>query len=426
MKIIHKINIVNVFFIVLITFLAWSAYQGMNLIQTKVRFAEFAESLNLSFLEMRLSEKNYFLYGDESALTSIKKKLDESVQKIDSVKADIIKAIGISKFQQYQAEIGLYRQTLVKVEESQFLNDRTIRDVRDAGTNLRDFSRRITHLEWNLVNEIILYSKNRLIYSFLFILVCAVGFSYFFLFSIMRSLKKIEKLAHSISEGNFQIVEGSKTTDEVGTVIMAINSMSQELWNREEQLLQAKKLESIGILTAGVAHELGNPLNNISMIAQAYVEVYDSLDDTTRMDYMKKIEEETERIKEIVKNLLDFSRPKKPTLKQVDINTVVIKSHKLVQNLFHINNIKSHLDLQPSIPAILTDENQIQEVLINLMTNSGQAMSAGGDLKISTRLDTEKQVAEITIEDNGKGIPNELIPHLFDPFFTTKGSGGVG
>ena len=134
--------------------------------------------------------------------------------------------------------------------------------------------------------------------------------SHFVSQKILRSLRAIERLARSISEGNFNKIEGAIPGDEFGSVMAAINSMSEELAHREEALIQSKKLASLGILTAGVAHEIRNPLNNISMITQNYMELYGSLSEKERLEMMGKIDEETGRIEGIVDNLLDFPNPK--------------------------------------------------------------------------------------------------------------------
>src|SRR5208282_3991686 len=224
-----------------------------------------------------------------------------------------------------------------------------------------------------------------LLYSFFAILICAVTMSHFISQQILLSLREIEKLAKSISSGNFQKIEGEITDDEFGSVMAAINSMSEELRNREEALIQSKKLASLGILTAGVAHELTNPLNNISMIAQTYAEMYDNLGKAQRIEFMDKVEKETERIKEIIKNLLDFSKPKEAHLKETDINTVMQKTLKLLQNMLDISNIKTKIDFVQDLPLVLVDEYQIQQVMVNLITNAVQSMQAGSTLFLATR-----------------------------------------
>jgi two-component system, NtrC family, sensor kinase len=426
MKIAHKIITASISQVILMAMIFFFSYQNLNLVLAKLRFVELADDLNASFLEMRLAEKNYFLYKDQSALSEISTKLKDSMGAIDAVSTDIILAIGAKNYDL----LKLRTQSYMKVTEDAKIGppeDKTLEaTVRDAGRNLREFSSDITHLERSEVNRIISKSTNVLFYSFCAILVLAIGVSHLILFDVRKSLKRIEQVAHSISEGNFDKVETDISGDELGSVMKAINSMSEELKNREEIITQSKKLESLGILTAGVAHELGNPLNNIAMIAQTYAEVYDTLSREDRIDYMKKVEDETDRIKEIVTNLLDFARPKRPILKEAEINSVIKKTLKFVQNMLHVCCIDVRLVLAEGLPHVCIDESKIQEVFVNLITNAVHAMSPRCELSITTRLGDDKEYVAIDVGDKGRGIPPEVLPYIFDPFFSTKGVEGTG
>ncbi len=426
MKIVHKINLANISVIILIALTGFFAFENLDLVLTKLRFTEIADDLNASFLEMRLSEKNYFLYGDKSALTEIDRMAGKSMGTLETVEQDITKATGKTNFLELKSSLTKYRAEVNQIKDSHSGGTEPQVGLREAGQKLREFSNRITHLERRKVNEILSHSKQQLFTSLAFILIAAIGLRYMTFFNMLKTLKQIKKVVVSISEGNFSPVATEVPDDELGSVMTAIRSMSKELENREEQILQAKKLASLGILTAGVAHELGNPLNNISMIAQAYMEIYDNLSKEDRIDFMVKIEEETHRIKKIVNNLLDFSKPKKSQSKIANINDVVLRGIKLVQNMIHVCNVEPHTHLTEDLPSVFIDEHQILEVLINLMTNSLQASSPGDSLSVTTHLSEEGEHIEITVEDSGKGIPQELLAHVFDPFFTTKGSSGTG
>jgi len=426
MKIVHKINIANVSVIILIALTGFFAVQNINLVLTKLRFTEIADDLNASFLEMRLSEKNFFLYGDSATLSEIGTKIDESLTTLESMGPDIIRATGKENFEELKVCLKRYRTEVDAARGKDFQNMGMQAGLRETGQQLREFSDRISQLERIKVNSIISRSKRQLFTSLCFILIIAIGLRYMTFFNILKSLKQIKNVVASISEGDFRAMETEIPKDELGSVMTAINAMSKELEDREEQILQSKKLASLGILTAGVAHELGNPLNNISMIAQTYMEIYENLSKEDRIDFMVKIEEETRRIKHIVDNLLDFSRPKKSRNTVADLNSVVLRSFKLVQNMIHVCNVDARMDLAEDLPPVLIDEEQIVEVLINLMTNSLQASSPGAGLTLTTSCRPEKDSLRITVEDTGKGIPQELLDHVFDPFFTTKGNSGTG
>jgi len=402
------------------------AIQNLNAVLTKLRFIEIADDLNANFLEMRISEKNYFLYGNAGTLLEIKDKIKTAESSIENAKNDIVRAVGAGSLSRLRSYLKDYSEMVDMVIEFPSRDMRTEAMLRTAGKTLREFSETTTRLERERMNTIIARSKEVMRYAFWGVLVMAILVSHFISQKILSSLRSIEKMTTTISQGDFRKIEESRSKDEFGSLINAINVMSEELSHREEEIIQSRKLASLGILTAGVAHELTNPLNNISMMAQNFTEYYDSLGREDRIGLMTKVERETERIQEIVKDLLDFSKPKEANLQEADINSVIARTMKLVQNMLDISNITTKLGLDEGLPGIYLDEHQIQQVLVNLITNAVQAMSLGGMLFIGTRPGRRGDSIEITVKDSGRGIPPEFLPHIFDPFFSTKGDGGTG
>ena len=426
MKVEHKIILSYFFYVCFIALIGLFSFQDMNRVLAKLRFVEIADDLNASFLEMRISEKNFFLYKDNKALVEITDMINSTRRTIDEMKVDISRAIGKSNLEQLNIHLNKYSAVIEEIKKNKGNNAQLELELRTEGMQLRDFSKSITRIERKLVNDIILSSKKFLFMSFWGILLIAIAVGHFVSKKILNSLREIEKVALSISNGNFSKIEDIKSNDEFGSVIKAINYMSEQLQTREEVILQSRKLASLGILTAGVAHELVNPLNNISMISQNFVELYDQLNNESRIGLMNKVADETKRIEEIVKNLLDFSKPKGASLKEADVNETIRRSLKFMQNTLHISNIETKLALNSDIPHVFIDENQIQQVLVNLILNAVQAMSPGGRLFIETKSTSEKDTVEIDVSDTGKGIPKEFLPYIFDPFFSTKGVRGTG
>jgi signal transduction histidine kinase len=416
-------NIINGAFIILIGLFA---FQNLNLVLTKLRFVEIADDLNASFLAMRLAEKNYFLYQDRKALAEIREKIAATTQTLAAEKGDIVPAIGDADLRKLELLLQQYADAVAPVRGHLPAAGEQEERIRGAGRKLKEYADAITRLERQRVNDIIRDAKRILVFSFWAILASALLISHFISQKIVRSLRQIEKMTRSISEGNFAQVTGARPRDELGTVIDAVNHMSEELAHREEQIIQSKKLASLGILTAGVAHEITNPLNNISMIAQTYEELHGRLGEQERISLMQKVDAETERIRKIVKNLLDFSKPKEANPAAADVNTVIQRTLTLVQNMIDVQNIETIVRLEQGLPPVFIDEDQVQQVLVNLITNAVQAMSAGGRLFIATRPGKRGDSVEITVKDTGKGILPEFLPHIFDPFFSTKGEGGTG
>ena len=426
MKLVHKITLGNALGIISIILIAAFSYHEFDLVLAKLRFAEIADSLDASFLRMRLSEKNYFLYKDPSELSAIKDELKQSHLTVERLSPDIIKAIGQRNWKIFKSYLNEYEHEVEKLGENRETAPELQVNVRESGRKLRLFSENMISLERKTINEILSASKKTLLAFFCFIIFTAITSSYLFFSRMFKNLRSIEKTANAISAGNFKKIEGNLSDNELGSVMKAINTMCEELETRHEQLIQSKKLASLGILTSGVAHELGNPLNNISMVAQTYLELHDCLGNEDRLEYMNTILEECDRIKKIVQDLLDFSRPKKADFKVADINDVIRNSLKLVQNTLDITKIKSQLALREGLPDVFIDEDRIREVLVNLLSNAVHAMPSGGTVIIRSTLAENSDNIIIEVEDTGKGIPPEFISYIFDPFFSTKGAEGTG
>lgn len=193
----------------------------------------------------------------------------------------------------------------------------------------------------------------------------------------------------------------------------------KEIEQLEKQLLQADKLATIGQLASGVAHEINNPLGNISLYAQMLLRKIEDENDRNKLNI---INDESNKAAHIVKGLLDFARQSEPKMTPIDINYEIRKSLDLIKH--QLINIKVTTIFQ-TLPKINCDPGQINQVIMNMLTNSIQAIMENGEIKIETRL--KKNNVEITITDNGIGIPEENLSNLFDPFFTTKKPGeGTG
>ena len=194
-----------------------------------------------------------------------------------------------------------------------------------------------------------------------------------------------------------------------------------------QQLLQAEKMAALGQTVSGVAHELNNPLATILNWAERLAER--PLDDVARRG-VNVILGEADRAARIVRNLLTFARKRQSTRAMVDINEIVRETLALRAYEQRVSNISVTTDLASAVPSVFADGHQIQQVLLNLVINAEQAMSAAhgrGALAVQTRHDPEAATLSIDVSDDGPGIPPEIATRIFDPFFTTKQVGeGTG
>lgn len=207
---------------------------------------------------------------------------------------------------------------------------------------------------------------------------------------------------------------------ESGNVIVIRDITGQkEMENLEKQLLQFDKLATIGQLAAGAAHEINNPIANISLYTQILLKK--KLDKSIKVK-LTIIHEEALRAAHIVKGLLEFARQSEPDLNPLDINSEIAKVLSIMNHQFKDIHVKTSFG---DIPRVLADSGQIRQVLMDMITNSIQSMLEKGEIIIKTSL--SHGYVEISISDNGWGIPQENLGKIFDPFFTTKGPGeGTG
>jgi len=197
----------------------------------------------------------------------------------------------------------------------------------------------------------------------------------------------------------------------------------QELEQAQTQLIRTEKLAALGQLSAGVAHEINNPLGTITIFAHLLLKGLDA--DDPRRDDVAMILSESNRAKEIVQGLLSFARETKLRPGETDINIVLEDVLGLVANQSLFHNITVKKTFAPDLPTIFADAMQLKQVLLNIVLNAAQAMEGRGKMTLSTTM--EKEQLKIRIQDTGPGIPPEVREKLFSPFFTTKEKGtGLG
>jgi two-component system NtrC family sensor kinase len=217
---------------------------------------------------------------------------------------------------------------------------------------------------------------------------------------------------------------------EVGSVgifsdMREILKLRQKLEESQAQLLQAEKIGSLGRLSAGVAHEINNPLAGILIYAELLQREMDPFFEGK--GFVDEIINQTMRCQQIVNRLLEFSRHSMVQRTLVDLNTVVDRVVELIlhQALFH--DIKVIRDLDPALPQFTGDPGQLQQVLTNLLINAADALHGHGTITMVTRPDAEADGVVLTFSDTGPGIPAEIRDKIFEPFFTTKPVGkGTG
>ncbi|UCD32697.1 MAG: HAMP domain-containing protein [Desulfobacterales bacterium] len=416
-----KIFLAFAIFIVL-SALTWArSYYSQYVLNQKIQIIERKYDLFNAVLEARRYEKNYFLSYDRE---NIEEALDYAHQ-AEEILRDIL-----AKYSKYTlaknlderiVELVTYKESLknlLKLDEGYLvIPQKAIDLIRKQGRILTSELEKIVKKESRFVQNLIDKSKTIHLLALIPVFILSVLVALFLIFNVNRPLKTIETAITKIARGDFKDIPEIKTGDEFESLVTSLNNMIDELNKRSKELVQAQKLASLGRLTSGVAHELNNPLNNISTSIQILIEEVEEDDLEHKKELLIGAEKEVERGKDIVLSLLEFARERTLTLKQVNFRDLVDNA---------INHIKSeipdNIHLKVEVPDNIraTVDLRIKNVLINLITNAVYAVKDGGEITITAKNEFDREGFTFQVTDTGEGIPKNIVTKIFDPFFTTK------
>ena len=299
-----------------------------------------------------------------------------------------------------------------------------------------------------------------LVLSLGFVMLVALAVGVFVHRLIYRPLRDLEAGAQRIAQGNLEKPIPVRSDDEFGRLAGSFNSMTQALrasqqelqrWNEtlerkveertralrvaEAEAVRGEKLASVGLLAAGIAHELNNPLTGILTFTSLMRK--NLPDGSAEAEDLDLVIKETRRCAAIIRRLLDFAREKAPEKKFADLNRLIEGTVHIVEQPAQLQDIAIRLELDPALPQVWVDTNMIEQVVMNMLVNAQHAIGQKGGITIRTRRAPEPKspavgaaavpMAEISIADTGCGIPEKNLKRIFDPFFTSKEVGkGTG
>jgi signal transduction histidine kinase len=406
-------------------------YSNFHRLTGAMQFFELSGDINNTITEMRRYEKNYFLAREAFSYEENLTFTNRLIMMLSREKANLIDAIGDENYTRFLRDTGKYTKFMEELRKTPWKEGCCVElhaKIRRLGQDLLLFSDQLVSTERREINRR-LQRMIPLPVINLGILILLLVFVVFFITDvIIRPLARITRESEQVTQGAYlRITPFGKPGNEIHRLISAVNHMMGELESRQEQLVQSRKIAAVGTLTSGIAHELNNPINNISLILESLVEDGLTMGKSERLRLFQEAMAQTDRASETVKNLLEFSRASHPKMENISIEKIVDKTVRLVKNELNLNNIKFSKESEDGIPMMNVDRSGIQQVLLNLFINSIQAMPKGGDLKVLTRLSDSLKEVRIDVEDTGEGIPSDQLNNIFDPFYTTKREGeGTG
>lgn len=461
---------------------ALAAFEYINFIQIKkeIVFLETTDTIRSKSLQLRRHEKNFFLTGDMNEVKSVRdylKQLDDILAgnrypdstgglsilrgKIDeySRRFNRIERIAYDFRNEFNRIKPLHMQSSVffRIIETTFLErplvnaelienifhlkednsaimslyelDSEISAIRKDGEEILIMSKELDRVAREKVDGFVRRSQIAILIFFPVFLIAGTGAFLYVTGNVVKRLNLLTTVVERTGGGNFSKMSVGRLrwgdNDEVGVLIHKFNSMEEQLVQREKELLRSKKLAAIGTLASGVAHELNNPLNNIYTTAQRLVKKSEDECPAFIKRGLDDIFGQTMRVKSIVSDLLEFARGREPNFRPIKLRSLVTGVYKHIGLSRSIDSIRFHLEFHPEEIVIYADQEQMERVFINLISNALDAISGEGDIIV--RAVEEDANIRIRLSDTGRGISQEAVEKIFEPFYTTKDKGtGLG
>lgn len=248
----------------------------------------------------------------------------------------------------------------------------------------------------------------------------------FFNQDLVERVEKVLKVRQVEIRNRELLVERDRLLHEIEswnrTLEKRVHEKALELQEVQAEILQTEKMSTLGYVSAGMAHEIRNPLNSIGLYVQL---LRQGLDDPERIEFLEKIDMEVRRIDGILRKLMDAVKRPRYHLQQVSISKVIDSLLELFQSRIKMHGIEVKRDYRATPPSMLADVAEIEQIFSNIFANAIEEMTDGGTLSVF--LDQEENTVRVEVSDTGRGIPQEDLQRIFDPFYTTKNSGtGLG
>ena len=428
--------------VLLATAIATVLVISFNRVEEKTRFLEIVDDYAMEVEQARRYEKNYFLYGTNrnDALDSVFQA--ESILKRNA--GELAAVMGPDWQQIMLPTLHSYRDLLEGLGDgprtgapggaaphqarNQVSNSVLQAQVRKKGQEMVAEAQALLNKEKASLSRTLTRSREILIVSLIFLLLILVLNACLLGTRTLRSIDRLTGHAHRIASGDFTpITPIRRYRDEFTELAVAFNTMLAELDHRESVLIQSHKMRAVGTLTAGVAHELNNPLNNITLTAHVLQEDYADLGDDERREMIDDVVGEVGRAKKIISSLLDFARESGSAMEPLDLPKLLQETIDLAANQIKLSGIRIEFQATGNLPRVHGDGQQLVQVFLNLILNAIDASHKGGRIQVLVLPADQPNYLAVKVIDSGSGIPAHILPSIFDPFFTTKSKGkGTG
>ena len=425
----------------LIVGLSLFAFFELRLIGDKIvsggRIAEFFDAT----LEIRRFEKNFFLYRQKQDLAENRDYVQQALNLLHEHRSAFVSFAGLEQPDELSRALRDYAALMETYAASApHATEKLEGEIRQAGKAIVTSAESIARAERASLQASLDRHRQVLLGSIAFLVVAAVGIGLLVSRRVARPLQRLEDDMTAVASGKLTRLEPFSTDREIVSLTQAFNQVMRERELHQQQLLRAEKLAALGTLLSGVAHELNNPLSNISTSCQILLEEGEAADPALRDELLGEIDAQTLRARNIVRSLLDFARDRENRHDDLALAPLIEETLRFVKG-----QVPTQVDVRIDIAASLHvagDRQRLQQVFLNLIRNALEAVEGAGYVSINARqyrpgnevsdnknllsfgrCSSAGQIIEIDIRDDGHGISADLLPRIFDPFFTTKDVG---
>ena len=404
-------------------------YENTFSLRRKIHTIERFDDLLNDVLEVRRYEKNFIFYKDTVSIREGSEYLSRIDNDFRIIRNDIISIVGDKECEAFSRDLAGYKKTLDHIINAKDIDTDTIQQetLRAEGKALVDFAQRLIRLKRDMIEQNIKRALAIPVVCMATLFILALIIFRFVNRGILKPLSMVERATEKVARESFTpIIYDEEKQDEITRLIASFNKMAAELESRQEQLVQSRKLASIGTFTSGIAHELNNPLNNISITAEDLMSNYHDMPEQEMDESIGDILIQADRASQVVKNLLEFSRTEKPNLKNLDLREIIERTIRFIRNQLVVSRIRMEKEIADNLPPVRGKLQNLQQAFLNILSNAIHAMPEGGSIGIRAYR-TPDGFAKIDFSDTGTGIKPEDMKHIFDPFYTTKEPGqGTG
>lgn len=438
-------KIVLGYYSILAVIVGFSVFTFVELkyIEEKVRFGSVIAEFFDTTLEIRRFEKNFFLYHQQADFTENIDYVEKAMALLGSNMSGMAAVMSPEGLAALPERLTQY-QSLMRQYDSRAREAWLEKKIRDTGKEIVTIAERIADSERKNIKAMLIKARQQIIVLMIGLAVLGVTIGQILSRIVVRPLKQLEGSMAIIAEGGFDTIAIHSNDREIVSLTAAFNKMLKELELRQRHIRRSEKLAALGTMLAGVAHELNNPLSNVSSSCQILIEEVADPDLDYKKELLCQIEDQTDRARNIIRSLLEFSREKAFAKEWCSVKGLLAETIQFAKG-----QVPTEVTIRLHVPDGLSfrvDKQRLQQAFLNLLKNAIESIAGEGSvtirawqqraidkaednaeiynyLKYRGKCTIEDDTLDIEIADTGCGMPPEVAGKIFDPFFTTKDVG---